>query len=417
MSLLDEPPVTYGGTYRAVCLEMLADRARVQVPQVFADTVVTVFEFAGSRPHSGDEGWVFFESGLAEHPVWAGSESEVIGEGPQGPPGEQGPTGPSGPTGPPGPASTVPGPPGNTGPTGPTGPAGATGPSGPQGPPGPPGQAITIKGSVPSAPTGLPPTGNTNGDAYISTDTGHIWVWNGTTWVDSGPIVAPGGATVYPPYKLVNVPISLTDAASGTVDVTLLDGTVLADFDGTIEVMVNGGYAGNASFNINARQGIYSPDYLDPTSQGYLAWGFMQSPPPATWESIGDCQLVIPVTKGQGIRVYWRGNWSPASSACSFRSRASVKFFAAVGQGIATGPTGPPGPPGPGANTTDYSYRHVQVTPATTWVINHPLLFWPNVMVVDSTRREILPGSVDYPSSTSVQLTFSAAVAGEAYLS
>lgn len=75
MTLLDTPKANYGGTYRAVCLEVLPDRVRAQVPQVFATTVITIFEFAGLRPAEGDEGWVSFESGLAERPIWVGSES------------------------------------------------------------------------------------------------------------------------------------------------------------------------------------------------------------------------------------------------------------------------------------------------------------------------------------------------------
>jgi len=63
------------------------------------------------------------------------------------------------------------------------------------------------------------------------------------------------------------------------------------------------------------------------------------------------------------------------------------------------------------------SYRHVQASAATTWAITHNLSFRPNVAAVDSTGREIWPGAVDYTSATAVQLTFSAAVAGEAYLS
>jgi hypothetical protein len=63
------------------------------------------------------------------------------------------------------------------------------------------------------------------------------------------------------------------------------------------------------------------------------------------------------------------------------------------------------------------AYRHVQASAATTWSITHGLAFRPNVSAVDSTGREVWPGAVDYPSATTVQLTFSAAVAGEAYLS
>jgi hypothetical protein len=38
------------------------------------------------------------------------------------------------------------------------------------------------------------------------------------------------------------------------------------------------------------------------------------------------------------------------------------------------------------------------------------------VAVVDSTHREIIP-EIDYTNTTTVTLTFSAAMAGEAYLS
>jgi len=63
------------------------------------------------------------------------------------------------------------------------------------------------------------------------------------------------------------------------------------------------------------------------------------------------------------------------------------------------------------------AYRHVQSSASTTWAITHNLSFRPNVAAIDSTGREIWPGATDYPSATTVQLTFSAAVAGEAYLS
>jgi len=63
------------------------------------------------------------------------------------------------------------------------------------------------------------------------------------------------------------------------------------------------------------------------------------------------------------------------------------------------------------------AYRHVQSSAATTWSITHNLSFRPNVSAVDSTGREIWPGATDYTSATTVQLTFSAAVGGEAYLS
>ncbi|HKE87306.1 MAG TPA: hypothetical protein VKB50_26290 [Vicinamibacterales bacterium] len=69
-----------------------------------------------------------------------------------------------------------------------------------------------------------------------------------------------------------------------------------------------------------------------------------------------------------------------------------------------------------GGTAAALAYRHVQATAATTWAITHNLSFRPNVTAVDSTGRAIWPGALDYLSDTTVQLTFSAAVGGEAYL-
>jgi hypothetical protein len=63
------------------------------------------------------------------------------------------------------------------------------------------------------------------------------------------------------------------------------------------------------------------------------------------------------------------------------------------------------------------AYRHVQASAATTWTINHGLTFRPNVTAVDTTGRDVTPGAIDYPSDTSVVLSFSPAASGEAYLS
>jgi hypothetical protein len=82
--------------------------------------------------------------------------------------------GPPGPQGPPGPASSVPG------------------PAGPAGPTGPQGYSSTIKGSVATSAS-LPTTGNTIGDSWVATDTGHLWQWGGSGWIDIGKIVGPAG--------------------------------------------------------------------------------------------------------------------------------------------------------------------------------------------------------------------------------
>ena len=145
-----------------------------------------------------------------------GAKGDIGATGPQGNPGPigatgatgakgdtgaTGPAGPTGATGLTGPASTVPGPTGPAGPTGATGSPGPTGPQGAQGPQGvegvpgpigPEGDGLDIIGAVPG-PGGLPPTGNDPGDTWITTGDGHLWVWDGDSWEDAGPVQGPPG--------------------------------------------------------------------------------------------------------------------------------------------------------------------------------------------------------------------------------
>lgn len=95
-----------------------------------------------------------------------------------------------------------PGPKGDKGDTGATGATGATGSQGPQGvqgspgPTGPQGAAgtgITMKGNVATSGA-LPPSGNTQGDAYIVQSDDSLWIWDGTQWVSGGSIQGPPGA-------------------------------------------------------------------------------------------------------------------------------------------------------------------------------------------------------------------------------
>lgn len=93
--------------------------------------------------------------------------------------------GPQGPAGPQGEQ-------GATGAQGPEGPAGPAGAKGDKGDPGKDGTGVSIKGSVASADA-LPAEGNQAGDAYITTDDGHMHTWDGEKWVDAGEIKGPKG--------------------------------------------------------------------------------------------------------------------------------------------------------------------------------------------------------------------------------
>lgn len=72
---------------------------------------------------------------------------------------------------------------------------GDEGPEGPEGPQGPQGASIVVKGQVATVGN-LPSTGNAVNDAYIVTADGHLYVWNGTIWIDAGNVQGPAGEGV-----------------------------------------------------------------------------------------------------------------------------------------------------------------------------------------------------------------------------
>lgn len=84
----------------------------------------------------------------------------------------------------------------------------------------------------------------------------------------------------------------------------------------------------------------------------------------------------------------------------------------------ATGPKGDKGDPGEtgpagGAAST---YVHDQGTPSALWTIAHGLGYFPNVTIVDSGGTQVVP-DVIYPDMNTVEIAFSAAFGGKAYLS
>ena len=80
------------------------------------------------------------------------------------------------------------------------------------------------------------------------------------------------------------------------------------------------------------------------------------------------------------------------------------------------GPTGPVGPQGPAGITQAIAYTHTQNSVSSTWSITHNLGFYPNVTSVDSAGTSI-EGTVTYTSATVLELVFSVATSGKAYLS
>jgi hypothetical protein len=134
---------------------------------------------------------------IATTPGPKGDKGDKGDTGQQGPTGATGPAGPQGLTG----GTGAQGPKGDTGSTGATGATGATGPqgaagvAGPQGvtgAQGPPGPAIRMRGQVPTI-ADLPPTGNQVGDAFVVEADDDLYAWDGTNWVNCGPIQGPQG--------------------------------------------------------------------------------------------------------------------------------------------------------------------------------------------------------------------------------
>jgi hypothetical protein len=139
--------------------------------------------------------------------------------------------------------------------------------------------------------------------------------------------------------------------------------------------------------------------FLDLTEvlQGYGA-------PAANTGAIGDYYIDSSTNTMYGPKVAGSSPWPVAM----------VSGSGPVGP---AGPPGPAGPQGPAGDPGVGAFRYVQATAATQWAIAHNLTFHPNVTAVDSTGREMIPGSIQYPDAANVLLTFSAAVGGEAYLS
>lgn len=95
----------------------------------------------------------------------------------------------------------------------------------------------------------------------------------------------------------------------------------------------------------------------------------------------------------------------------------SVLSIGAQGPGGPPGPTGAVGAPGeqgpPGEPYEEFVYT--QLSPSATWIIDHPFDGYPDVTVIDSSGR-VFYGDVSYPSTSRVQVLFSAAFSGKARL-
>ena len=64
--------MAYPGVYRAKAVSINGTKLAAFIPQVFGDVSVTVENFVGRLPATGQMGWVSFQGGNPEFPVWHG---------------------------------------------------------------------------------------------------------------------------------------------------------------------------------------------------------------------------------------------------------------------------------------------------------------------------------------------------------
>lgn len=65
---------------------------------------------------------------------------------------------------------------------------------------------------------------------------------------------------------------------------------------------------------------------------------------------------------------------------------------------------------------TGGNYEHAQGVAAAIWTVNHNLGYNPNITTVDSANREVI-GDVEYLTVNTIQVTFSGAFSGKAFVS
>ena len=67
----------YPSIYKAKAVQATATTITAFIPQVFGDVPVVISDFLG--PAAPGMGWVFFQAGNPEHPVWT---TRITGAGP-----------------------------------------------------------------------------------------------------------------------------------------------------------------------------------------------------------------------------------------------------------------------------------------------------------------------------------------------
>jgi hypothetical protein len=73
--------VPYPSLYRAKAVSIRSGAVEAFVPQVFGETTITITDALGALPNQPTMGWVFFQAGNPEFPVWSAGVSAMGGGG------------------------------------------------------------------------------------------------------------------------------------------------------------------------------------------------------------------------------------------------------------------------------------------------------------------------------------------------
>lgn len=260
----------------------------------------------------------------------------------------------------------------------------ARGARGPAGSPGPAGTGITILGQYNtfSDLQTAHPTGSI-GQGYLVQQNLYVWNPQGNNWINVGPVQGPTGAQG-------------VQGATGATGPAGTSGTSGAT--GSQGVQGSTGSQGTAGYL--GRDGVQGIQGLQGISGAYAAQGIQGSSGIQGATGAG-AQGVQGLTGSQGLN----GNQG-------IQGRSGIQGTTGTGvQGIQ-------GIQGSNASFSVglVSFTYEQMSNAEVWNITHNLGFRPNVMVIDYGQNDI-ECDIGYVDVNRIQLTFSDAVSGYAYLS
>ena len=211
-------------------------------------------------------------SGISGASGYVGSDGATGPSGAAGTTGVIGATGSQGQTG----ATGVQGSSGVAGASG-IGATGTQGASGISGASGVDGTSFTIVGTVAESSLLPDPYSGSIGDGYITEDLGDLWVWDGSAWLDAGPIVGPAGATGTAGATGVRGATGIT-GASGSTGLTGATGVTGASGIGATGVAgANGASGASGTIGLTGASGtnnlVWGATGQTRTLTGYLEGG------------------------------------------------------------------------------------------------------------------------------------------------